>query len=81
MKLFDKVSLILSELSGIETICSEHELKSDLGLDSLSRILILVALEERMNITIEGSDLDPKELRTVGGFVRLAEKYGVGKNA
>ena len=72
---------IIKEASGLDEISDEMSLENDLGLDSLSRILILVALEERMNITIEGSDLDPKELRTVGGFVRLAEKYGVGKNA
>ena len=35
MEFFDKVCVILSELSGIEMICLEHELQSDLGLDSL----------------------------------------------
>ena len=44
MEIFDKVCVILSELSGMETICLEHELQSDLGLDSLQMVTLLIFL-------------------------------------
>ena len=80
MKLFDKVSLILSELSGIETICSEHELKSDLGLDSLQMVTLLILLEENFEIILDESDMNPFGLIKVCHVVKLIEKYIGGDN-
>lgn len=71
---------IIRDACGIDEIDDDMSLESDLGLDSLSRILLLVTLEERINATFEASDIDPEELKTVGGFVRLAEKYEVNSN-
>lgn len=71
---------IIKDACGIDEINDDMSLENDLGLDSLSRILLLVALEEKCNITFEASDLEPEDLKTVGGFVRLAEKYEVNDN-
>ncbi len=71
---------IIRDACGIDEINDDMSLENDLGLDSLSRILLLVALEEKRNITFEASDLEPEDLKTVGGFVRLAEKYEVTNN-
>ena len=71
---------IIKDACGIDEISDDMSLENDLGLDSLSRILLLVTLEERCNIIFEASDLEPEDLKTVGGFVRLAEKYEVIKN-
>ena len=71
---------IIRDACGIDEINDDMSLENDLGLDSLSRILLLVALEENCNITFEASDLEPEDLKTVGGFVRLAEKYEVNDN-
>lgn len=71
---------IIKDACGIDEINDDMSLENDLGLDSLSRILLLVTLEERYNITLEASDLEPEDLKTVGGFVRLAEKYEVNSN-
>ena len=71
---------IIRDACGIDEINDDMSLENDLGLDSLSRILLLVTLEENCNITFEASDLEPEDLKTVGGFVRLAEKYEVIKN-
>ena len=80
MEFFDKVCVILSELSGIETICLEHELQSDLGLDSLQMVTLLMMLEENFQITLDESDMNPFDLTKVWQVVDLVEKYVGGKN-
>ena len=80
MEFFDKVCVILSELSGIETICLEHELQSDLGLDSLQMVTLLMMLEENFQITLDESDMNPFDLTKVWQVVDLVEKYAGGKN-
>ena len=80
MELFDKVCVILSELSGIETICLEHELQSDLGLDSLQMVTLLMMLEENFQITLDESDMNPFDLVNVWQVVDLVEKYADGES-
>lgn len=80
METFDKVCVILSELSGIETICLEHELQSDLGLDSLQMVMLLIMLEENFQITLDESDMNPFDLINVWRVVDLVEKYVGGEN-
>ena len=80
MELFDKVCVILSELSGIETICLEHELQSELGLDSLQMVTLLMMLEENFQITLDESDMNPFDLVNVWQVVDLVEKYVGGEN-
>lgn len=80
MEIFDRVCVILSELSGIKTICLEHELQSDLGLDSLQMVTLLMMLEENFRITLDESDMNPFDLVNVWQVVDLAEKYVGGEN-
>ena len=80
MEIFDKVCVILSELSGMETICLEHELQSDLGLDSLQMVTLLMMLEENFQITLDESDMNPFDLANVWQVVDLVEKYAGGEN-
>ena len=80
MEFFEKVCVILSELSGIETICLEHELQSDLGLDSLQMVTLLMMLEENFRITLDESDMNPFDLANVWQVVDLVEQYAGGEN-
>lgn len=80
MKIFDQVSAILSELSGIESIAPEQELQADLGLDSLRLVTLLVMLEEGFQIVLDEADMNPFDLRTVAHVVGLVEKYIGGTN-
>ena len=75
MAIFDKVSAILSELSGVGKICLENELQADLGLDSLQMITLLMMLEENFQITLEESDMNPFDLINVENIVDLVKKY------
>lgn len=75
MEIFDKVCVILSELSGMETICLEQELQGDLGLDSLQMVTLLMMLEENFQITLDESDMNPFDLNNVCHVVDLVKKY------
>lgn len=75
MEVFEKISGILSELSGIKEIKPEDNLKEDLALDSLSMVTLLLEIEERFNIELDESDMNPFDLNTVEDAVNLAEKY------
>ena len=75
MKIFDKTTAILSEISGMERICSEHALQGDLGLDSLQMVLLLMMLEETFEIVLHESDMNPFNLINVADVVNLVEKY------
>ena len=80
MEIFDKVTVILSELSGMETICLEHELQKDLGLDSLQMVTLLIMLEENFQIVLDQSDMNPFDLINVRHVVCLVEKYAGGES-
>ena len=61
----EKVNEILKEKSFCDEITSELKLREDLGLDSLNMVELMVGLEDKFNIEIEESDLDPAAHQTV----------------
>lgn len=67
----------VKEISGCSDITDDMSLEFDIGLDSLNRILLLLSLEEKANITLETSDINPNELLTIGDLIKLLEKYKV----
>lgn len=77
----DKIVLdILKELSGKENIAETDSLLFDLGLDSLSMVALLVQMEEKMNIELKESDMDPFTLSTAADVIRMAEGYKEDSN-
>lgn len=80
MEIFNKITDILSELSGIDGICSEQDIQSDLGLDSLHMVMLLMMLEEKFGITLNESDMNPFDLNKVSHVVDLVKKYLYDKN-
>ena len=75
MEIFHKVMAILSELSGKETICLDHELQNDLGLGSLQMVTLLMMLEETFQIILDESNMNPFDLINVSNVVDLVKKY------
>lgn len=71
----EKILKILFELSGIETIEEENELQSNLGLDSLNMVMLLMAIEDEFGIELDESDMNPFDLITVEDVIKLTEKY------
>lgn len=73
-----QVNEILKEKSFCDNITAELKLNEDLGLDSLNMVELMVELEERFNIEIDESDLDPAALQTVEQVYALVAKYVEG---
>ena len=69
------VNEILKEKSFCNNITAELKLNEDLGLDSLNMVELMVELEERFDIEIDESDLDPAALQTVEQVYALVAKY------
>ena len=78
METFNKLVDVLSELSGIENIHLDHALQGDLGLDSLQMVTLLMTVEERFQILLNESDMNPFDLVFVRDVMTLLEKYEGG---
>lgn len=75
MKTDEKITAILKEISGAETVRPDSRLLEELALDSLGMVMLLVELEEAFQIELEASDMNPFDLVTVGDVVRLVNRY------
>ena len=69
------INSILSEKRFSDTITADMQLKEDMGFDSLSLVELIIDLEDRFDIEIDESDLDPGQLKTVGQIYTLVDKY------
>lgn len=64
----------------IETVCHTERpadgdrLKEDLGLDSLSLVSLLVAIEDELEIRFDEAALDPDVLLDVGSLIDLVRR-------
>lgn len=79
MKIYEKISEILQELSGIEEIGLDDHLQNDLGLDSLDLVTFLVSIEDTFEIELDESDMNPFDFETVENVINIINKY-VGDN-
>lgn len=79
MNILTGISKIMTELSGVDQISPETRLQEDLALDSLQLVTLLVLIEERFNIVLAESDMNPFDLLTVSNAVDLVKKYIVGE--
>ena len=52
----------------------DKKLKEDIGLDSLSLVTVIVALEEALGIRFDDADLDPSAILTPQDLILLIEK-------
>lgn len=79
MNSMDKKCEIIRVISSVspfsdEDVSLEDELAS-IGIDSLKKVELIVAIEDAFSIVFEDADLDPVQLVSVSDFVKLAEKY------
>lgn len=75
----DKKCEIIKVISSVspfsdEDVSLEDELAS-IGIDSLKRVELIVAIEDAFSIIFDDSDLDPVQLVNVSDIVELTEKY------
>lgn len=75
MNIEGKVKGIISELCGEENIENSMRLQGELSLDSLLMVTLLIEIEEKFEITLDESDMNPFELTTVQSVIDLVRKY------
>ena len=71
----EEVNKILKLLSGKEAIDENDNLQENIALDSLGMVTLLVAIEERFDIKLDESDMNPFDLITVSDVTNLVKKY------
>ncbi|GFI46781.1 acyl carrier protein [Lachnospiraceae bacterium] len=54
---------------------TENDLFSDIGVDSLKLVEIIMNLEDRFNITFADFELNPENLTTVKSVIALVKRY------
>lgn len=75
METKEKVIEIIKELSGLENISLDSNLQSDIKLDSLIMVTLLLQIEDEFQIELDESDMNPFDLETVESVVELVKKY------
>ncbi len=73
----DKICEQVAEIAENETGVSltEKESLKESGVDSLTLVAIIVALEENYQITFSEDDLQPENLQTLEDLANLVRKY------
>lgn len=75
MSIRDNMLDLIKEISGMKTVNIEDNLQTDLGLDSMQLVILLIQMEERLHIEFDETDMNPFDLVTAGDVVLLAERY------
>ena len=73
MNIIEKIKLIAREELDCE-INEEDSLK-DCGVDSLSLVNLVIAVEQAFNITFPDDELQPENLVSLTDIVSLTERY------
>ncbi len=53
----------------------ENDMLTDIGIDSLKIVEVIMEIEDHFNIKFNDSDLDPEALDTVKSVIDLVKKY------
>ncbi len=66
---------IIKDLCGVEQVNASMALASDLPMDSLHMVMLLVMLEDTFEIELDESDMNPFALITVQDVIDVVVKY------
>lgn len=76
MSIEERVIRIIQDLCDEKVSHNENTRISDLYLDSLKMVLLLVNIEEEFGIVLDEADMNPYDLILIRDIVDLVEKYG-----
>lgn len=71
----EKVFEVIRDISEKIKIEETDDLQTDIGLDSLKMVLLLIDIEKKFEIELDESDMNPFDLQTVNDIIKLVEKY------
>ena len=72
-ELTNKIIALAYENTGVE-LSSDENLKAS-GLDSLSLVVLIAAIEDEFGFQFNDDDLQPDNLNTLSDIKQLVEKY------
>lgn len=75
MQAHEKISGILSELTGIDSINTKDSLQEDLGLNSIQMVTLLIMIEDTFGIFLNEEDMNPYDLVYVYQVIDMVKKY------
>ena len=75
MQAHKKISEILSELTGIDSINTKDSLQEDLGLNSIQMVTLLIMIEDTFGIFLNEEDMNPYDLVYVYQVIDMVKKY------
>lgn len=75
MKVREKISEILSELTGIDSVNTKDSLQEDLGLNSIQMVTLLIMIEDTFGIFLNEEDMNPYDLVYVYQVIDMVKKY------
>lgn len=70
----ESVIAIVKKETGIDDVKPEMSLEKDIGIDSLDKIQIAMALEEQFNIDIPDDELDRLEHDKISGIADYIDR-------
>ena len=68
------VDNILAEMNIMDEMDETTEL-SDLGIDSIQMLEMIVRIEDQFNIEIDDEDLIGENFETIGSVIKMLDKY------
>ena len=74
----DKVMEMLEDLCNEKITDTATQLQSDLHMNSLQLVMMVVMIEETFNIELDESDMNPFKLINVHDIIELVKKYVPG---
>lgn len=73
----EKVIKVVQQVSGTQEDLDRDVNLNVYGLDSLSRVQLVVALEDEFNISFADKDLTQDNFSTTNSVIELMKEYGV----
>lgn len=70
----EKIFKIIKDLSNTDIELSEETLLSDIGINSLKLVTLIVTLEEELNVQFDDSDLSTQQIKTIGNIIVMISK-------
>lgn len=70
-----RIYKILAAISGMDDITPEQGLVTDIGLNSLRMVEVVIAIEDEFDILFQQSDMNFYKLKNVRDLISLVESY------
>ena len=71
----DRVVEVVSNMAVVKEGIRQEDKLSEIGINSLSVVDLIIALEDELGIHFKSSDLNPAQIQTVQDIIKLVDNY------